>query len=71
MTGDGKAGERVSEPKPRKWFGDLHDYATGRFIRPATAEEQAESREAAKWDGGSGVIVKWWGAQPRSCYVDD
>lgn len=36
--------------------GNLHDYRTGAFIRPATAEELVESLEAAEDDGGSGVF---------------
>jgi len=36
--------------------GDLHDYRTGAFIRPATREELLESIEAAKDDGGAGAF---------------
>jgi len=35
----------------------LHNYETGESIRKATAKELAESIEAAKHDGGAGVIV--------------
>jgi 1,4-dihydroxy-2-naphthoyl-CoA synthase len=35
----------------------LHDYNTGAVIRTATAEELAASIEAAKHDGGAGVII--------------
>jgi hypothetical protein len=62
-----QAGRQMPKPK----YGDLHDYASGRFIRPATEREQAESREAARWDGGAGVIVVRWGHVARSVYVDD
>lgn len=47
--------------------GTLHDYATGEDLRPATAAEAAASREAARSDGGSGVIQ----VAGRSCYVAD
>ena len=36
-------------------YGDLHDYRTGAYIRPATAEELAESIEAEQ-DGGAGAF---------------
>ena len=38
-------------------YGDLHDYATGEYLRPATKEERTASRDAARSDGGSGVIL--------------
>ncbi len=47
--------------------GNLCDYNTGDTIRPATAEERAESLEAARYDGGAGVIE----IDGRSCYVED
>jgi len=43
----------------------LHDYKTGEAIRPATTAELSASIEAAKTDGGAGVIV----VNGRSCYV--
>lgn len=43
----------------------LYDYATGEEIRNATAEELAASIDAAKHDGGAGVIE----VDGRSCYV--
>ncbi len=43
----------------------LHDYKTGEIIRPATDAELAASIEAAKTDGGRGVIV----VDGVSCYV--
>ena len=46
-------------------YGDLHDYGTGAFLRPATAAEQAASLEAAEVDGGAGVIE----IDGRSVYV--
>ncbi len=45
--------------------GDLHDYKTGDCIRAATAGELAASIDAAKTDGGAGVIA----VEGRSCYV--
>jgi hypothetical protein len=48
-------------------FGDLHNYLNGEYIRPATQEEQQESREAAKHDGGVGVIM----VDNRPCYITD
>lgn len=64
----GTGGRRMLGAK----YGHLHDYATGRFIRPATQRERDESREAAEWDGGAGVIVVRWGGQcPQSCYVEE
>jgi hypothetical protein len=35
----------------------MYDYSTGEEIREATAEELEESKEAAKHDGGAGVIT--------------
>ena len=45
----------------------LHDYKTGEAIRPATAAELAASIEAAKTDGGAGVIV----VDGRSVYAQE
>ena len=45
--------------------GTLYDYSTGEELRPATAEEQAASEQAAETDGGHGVIE----VDGRSCYV--
>lgn len=45
----------------------LHDYATGDYIREATAAELDESLEAASYDGGAGVIE----VDGRACYVED
>ena len=47
--------------------GNLCDYRTAETIRPATTEERAESLEAARYDGGAGVIE----VDGRSCYVED
>jgi len=44
-------------------FGDLHDYKTGKYIRPATRKEQQDSRRA----GPEGVIK----VDGRSVYVED
>ena len=35
----------------------LHDYQTGEYIREATSAETEASVEAAKHDGGCGVIL--------------
>ena len=48
-------------------YGNLCDYETAETIRPATAEERAESIDAAQWDGGAGVIE----VDGRTCYVED
>jgi hypothetical protein len=53
--------------KTNENHGSLHDYQTGAYIRPATADERAESVEAAEHDGGAGVIL----VDGRSCYVQD
>lgn len=37
------------------FYGDLHDYRTGAYIRPATREELLESIEAEQ-DGGTGAF---------------
>ena len=37
-------------------FGDLMNYRTGEYIRPATADEYLASVAAARMDGGAGVI---------------
>lgn len=47
--------------------GTLCDYLTGDSIRPATAEERAESIDAARCDGGAGVIE----IDGRPCYVEN
>lgn len=47
--------------------GDLTDYDTGEVIRIATADEQAASEDAARHDGGAGVID----VDGRRCYVAD
>lgn len=45
----------------------LHNYKTGEAIRPATAAELAASIEAAKSDGGAGVIT----VDGVACYVQE
>lgn len=45
----------------------LRNYKTGEAIRPATADELAASREAAKHDGGAGVIT----VDGVACYVEE
>lgn len=44
-------------------YGDLHDYKSGKYLRPATKEEQRDSQRA----GDSGVIK----VDGRSVYVED
>lgn len=34
-------------------FGALHDYATGAYVRPATADERAASDAAPEWEHGA------------------
>lgn len=34
----------------------LYDYLSGRYVRPATVGEEAASIDAARHDGGAGVI---------------
>jgi len=38
-------------------YGDLCDYRTAGYVRPATLQERDASREAAEHDGGCGVIL--------------
>lgn len=47
--------------KPRR-FGDLHRYSDAAYLRPATADEYAESRAA----GFEGVIM----VDGVACYVE-
>jgi hypothetical protein len=49
-----------------KTNGTLCDYNTGATIREATAEETKASIDAAKRDGGAGVIL----VDGKSCYVE-
>ena len=53
--------------KQARPVASLHDYKTGEYIRPATPAEIAASIEAAKTDGGAGVIV----VEGRSCYAQE
>lgn len=46
--------------------GTLMTYDTAETLRRATAEERAASIEAAKRDGGAGVVL----VDGRSCYVE-
>ncbi len=46
-------------------YGDLHDYKTGEFIRPATEREYLASITESERDGGAGVIE----VDGRACYV--
>ena len=65
-----------------KNHGTLCDYHTGAAMRPATAEHLEASREAARWDGGVGVILvdEAWqlvaadepgAAEATRCYVQE
>ena len=47
-------------------YGTLYDYKSGEPLRNATQDEMAASIEAAKSDGGRGVIP---GPDGRNCYV--
>ena len=46
---------------------DLINYSTGDIVRKATADELRASIDAAKIDGGAGVID----VDGRSCYVSE
>lgn len=46
--------------------GTLRAYDTAEYIREATEEETIESLEAARTDGGAGVIT----VDGRRCYVE-
>jgi hypothetical protein len=48
---------------------NLYNYKTGEFIRAATVNEALASEEAAKHDGGSGIITVEIDGVPTSCYV--
>lgn len=48
-------------------YGDLHDYTTGRYIRPATAQEQRASRAEVECGHAEGVIR----VDGVDCYVED
>jgi hypothetical protein len=54
------------DPAQTSEHGSLLDYATGDFIRPATADESSRSIASAEITGGAGVIT----VDGRSCYVD-
>lgn len=59
--------EKSKKMKSEKSTATLTNYETGEAIRPATAEELAASIEAAKTDGGAGVIE----VDGVSCYVQE
>lgn len=46
---------------------DLRDFNTTDYLRPATEQELEASREAARHDGGAGVII----VDGRKCYVEE
>jgi len=48
-------------------FAQLRIYGTGRYIREATEKERVASIEAARADGGAGVIL----VDGIKCYVID
>jgi hypothetical protein len=47
----------------------LEDYATGLVLRRAKREEWVESREAARYDRGAGLIVAPFASMRRTCRV--
>ena len=49
-----------------KTTGNLHDYKTGRYLRPATTAETLASIIAAESDGGVGAFD---GRDGTTCYV--
>lgn len=51
--------------------GDLMRYADASYIGDATEQEQRDSREAAEFDGGAGVIRVEIGGEMVDCYVED
>ena len=59
-------GVTVDQPRGDPLTREI-DNLTGDSIRPATAEERAESIDAARFDGGAGVIE----IDGRPCYVED
>ena len=66
----GKTKGRVRPVKTRGIeMADLMNYATGESIRTATAAELAASIEAARYDGGAGVISVEINGKQVSCYV--
>lgn len=56
----------MSTDKIAALYGYLYNYQTGERIRPATAEEGADSIDAARLDGGAGVIE----VDGVPCYVE-
>jgi hypothetical protein len=48
-----------------KSHGDLHDYQSGMYVRPATKAQADASSAAAMVDGGHGIIQ----VNGISCYV--
>lgn len=54
--------KKLSSPEKSRRFGDLHRYSDAVYLRPATADEYAESRAA----GFEGVIL----VDGVACYVE-
>lgn len=69
ITTSGRSGPRKNKNMNTSEISTatLIDYKTGDMIRPATSAELAASIEAAKTDGGSGVIV----VDGVSCYAQE
>lgn len=55
--------EARQSQESREEYGDLHDYHSGEYLRPATLPERDESRAA----GPEGVIL----VRGRRCYVQE
>lgn len=55
--------EARQSQESREEYGDLHDYHTGEYLRPATQAERDESRAS----GPEGVIL----VSGRRCYVQE
>lgn len=48
---------------------ELREWGTGRLFRLATAGEREEAREAARWDGGCGILAVPIDGRLRMCLV--
>ena len=60
---DACAREARQSQESREEYGDLHDYHSGEYLRPATLPERDESRAS----GPEGVIL----VRGRRCYVQE
>lgn len=52
-------------------MANLMRYEDAEFIRNATAEEELQSRAAAKIDGGVGAITVEIDGEEVTCYVEE